>query len=479
MHTFFKKVKHASTLTLVLLALSVMPTYGDTYYVAKSGSDANACDSPEAPCLTIGQASRYATGPGDIVQVGPGNYSERIVITRGGDISAPIRYTGAGDGGCPTVENPDVNSRGLRPNPQATMQGFTVNASYVVVDCFRIVASKFNGEAGSGVLIGAKVQGVQVVDNFVDARETPGLPWAGVAMKSSIAPPNFAGDVTVARNYIVNTAFGLFAYCSQNCLFEENEVEELKPAPSFASDVDYSRIFGESVTMRRNYYHGNKAADCPTCHTDCFQSYNIGGIDNIARNITIDSNICFNAHQMVIVRDVTSKDPNSFVSHNNWTIVNNVFAFGPVGSRSTWTGLFDHVGNVKFEHNICAYAGVTAYLNGSNGSHNYNIHFETGWKSYSNSSPNWGNGSVTGRENLHWRSDGTFTASQWPNDIVNRRPIFIDLDSQNFRIDLSSPARNQAPSSRRKWDSLQVVRPQEGFSDIGAYEYRSPAYPAP
>lgn len=454
-----------------------MRVSGATYYVDQSGSDANTCVSPEEACLTITKASQYAKEPGDIVQVGPGNYSERIVITQGGDTSAPITYTGAGVDGCRTVENPDVNSRGLRPNPDATMQGFTVNASYVVVDCFRIVASKLNGEAGSGVLIGAKAKGVRVVNNFVDARSTPGIPWAGVAMKSAIAPADFAGDVIVARNYFLNTAFGMMVYCSNNCLFEENEAEELKRSASVASDVDYSRIFGNSVTMRRNYFHGNKAADCPTCHTDCFQSYNIGGIDNIARDITIDSNICFHAHQMVIVRDTTSEDPGRFESHRNWKITNNVFAFGPDGSRSTWSGLFEHVGNVIFEHNLCAYTGVTGYFNGSSGRQNYNIHFESGYKPYTSSMPGWGSGSVTGRENLHWRSDGTFTASQWPEDIVNRRPSFVDLDSQNFRIDPGSPARNQAASSQQQRDLLNVVRPQGGIADIGPYEYELPAVP--
>ena len=247
-------------------------------------------------------------------------------------------------------------------------------------------------------------------------------------------------------------------------------------ASELKGDNDYSRVFGEHVVMRGNYFHGSRIQDCSDCHLDCFQSYNVGQISNVARHITIDSNTCFGAHQMVIIRDTSSKDPKSHISHYDWRITNNVFGFGPEGAKSTWCGLFDHVGEVVFEHNLCAFTGVAGYLNGSTGIHNYNIHFESGWMPYTNSLSGWAAGQVAGKENLHYRSNGTFRAVQWPNDIVNRKPVFLDEDGRDYRIHMSSPARNTAPSSAQARDRLGVERPKQGNADIGPYEY-SPSNP--
>lgn len=456
------------TLLLTLLASSSCETAlsAATYYVGKTGNDQNSCLEPARPCLTVGRASQLAKQPGDIVRVAAGDYKERVTITQGGDGKSPITYTGSSGPVCPSVATSDLNSRRARPAPSVTIQGFSVSASYIVVDCFQIVGSNITGESGSGVYIGPKIQAVTVTNNVVEASATPGLPWAGVAMKSGIPQADFASDVTVVRNYIHNTGFGFMIFCRQNCLFENNEVEELKNA-----DSDFTRVFGERITIRGNYFHGNRVADCNGCHSDCFQSYNVGGIDHVARYVVIDANTCFDIHQAVIVRDTTSNEMDSYLSHHTWTVTNNVFGFGPAGSTSTWCGLFDHVGNIVFEHNLCVSTGVVGYFNGSTGVHRYNIHLRTGWKPYASQLAGWLDGRIETTGNLLFRTDGTYVAAQWPGDIVNREPLFVNGDALNFRIHSQSPARNAATGGTIKSDRTGLPRPQERIHDIGPYEY--------
>jgi len=457
-----------ATLLLTLLAWCSceMRVSGATYYVAKTGNDQNSCLEASRPCLTVGRASQLARQPGDTVKVAAGNYPERVTIKQGGDGTAPITYTGSDGSACPSVASTDLNSRGSRPAPIVTIQGFTITASYVVVDCFQIVGSTITGEAGSGVYIGPKIRSITVTNNVVEASATPGLPWAGVAMKSAIPLADFASDVAVARNYIHNTGFGFMIFCRSNCLFENNEVEELKNG-----DSDFSRVFGEYITLRGNYFHGNRMEDCKGCHSDCFQSYNVGGIDHVARYVVIDANTCFDIHQAIIVRDTSSKEIDRYVSHHTWTVTNNVLGFGPAGSTSTWCGLFDHIGNVVFEHNLCASTGVVGYFNGATGVHRYNIHLRTGWKPYTSQLAGWLDGRVESTGNLLFRTDGTYIAAQWPGDIVNREPLFVNSNALNFRIRSQSPARNAAAGSTIKIDRSGLPRPQERITDIGPYEY--------
>lgn len=454
--------------TLLLLACGTAAS-SDTYYVEKTGKDQNTCLSLQQACLTITRASQLATRPHDVVRVGPGDFNERVRITRGGEEGAPVLYTARIGQECPSTVIQDPNSRGERPAPVTTLRGFSIEASYVTIDCFRIVGSNIAGEAGSGVFIAAKQRNITVTNNVVDASQTPGRPWAGVAMKSNVPPAEFSRDITVAKNYIRNTGYGFMIYCGDNCVFADNEVQELK-AEGGRGDNDYSRIFGENVTLKRNYFHGNRIQDCIDCHIDCFQSYNVGQIDNIARRIVIDGNTCLGAHQAIIVRDTSSKQAGSYTSHYDWTITNNVLGFGPEGSRSTWCVLFDHVGSVVFEHNLCVANGFAGYLNGTQAIHRFNLHVNTGWKPYGAELSGYTNGEVVATGNLLYRDDGQYVQSQWKGDIVNQQPLFSDVIGRDFRITPRSPARDAAHGSTLPFDKTGQQRPLGSIRDIGPYE---------
>src|SRR5690242_4736273 len=81
---------------------------GTTYYVTRSGNDANPGTSAQ-PWRTI-QKSATILKPGDTVQVAAGQYSERVQITKSGQDGARINFVA---------------------NGKVSMQGFNVSGSHI------------------------------------------------------------------------------------------------------------------------------------------------------------------------------------------------------------------------------------------------------------------------------------------------------------------------------------------------------------
>lgn len=457
---------------------------GTTFYVSKDGDDRRRCTNPESPCETLARAASLAVHPGDIVQAGPGVYRERLRIQTGGSEEEPIVFRGHDGGGCPVdkIED-DPNSRGERPAPTVEMDGFRIEASHLRFECFKVVGTDLlTIEINSAFAIRKGVQHVEIVDNFVDGSETPGRPWAGVSLQTNLPHEDMAGHIRVARNYIRRTNFGFMIVCKEDCLFEDNEVERTQ-ADERVGDSDYTRVFGEKITLRGNYFHGNLATDCPRCHFDCFQTYNTGrGLpDHFARHVLIENNTCFGAHEAIIIRDGDGKNPDKmdkFQSHRDWVVRNNVFGYGPGIPNMSWCALFEHVGDVVFEHNLCVQAGVTGYLNGTNAVHRYNIHFENGASAYSSAISGYRPGNVVAESNLLFRTVRSYLPSQnAATDRLNMNPQFQDPEKRDFRLTSGSPARNGAFGSSLKTDRLQLRRPQDGIADIGPFEYPGEAPP--
>lgn len=472
------KHKLHSAALAIFLGTGLAP--GATYHVDVNGSD-NAPCSEEAPCATIRRAASLARQAGDVVQVRPGTYRERVVLTAGGTVDGNIEFRGHDGTGCPEEQIQDPNSRGSRPAPSVTMLGFVVNASQISIDCFRVEGAGW-GNGNGAFELGRRVSNVSVTNNVVDAAATPGSPYAVVNFGFQSSLSDMPSAIYVARNYGRNTAYGFLISCGGQCLIEDNEVESLKSKGpnSPPADNDYTRIFGERIVLRHNYFHGNNVADCTGCHIDCIQTWNIGRGGEVARQVVIDRNVCFNAHQHIIARDTTSKTAGAFDSHVDWIVTNNVFAFGPIGSTSHWCAAFDHIGNVVFEHNLCAFNGVVAYLNGSNGIHTNNIHYGSGWKPYTSQlSGDWSDGSVEGSNNLFFDKTYNYSGSGWPGNLVNRDPKFVDPEGRDFRIRADSPAKAAGVQVGVGVDLDGTPRPSDLSPAIGPFEVRDAARARP
>jgi len=76
-------------LGLALTLCACASGYGNTYYVAKTGADANAGTAMEHAFLTIARGVAALT-PGDTLVVGPGVYHEEVLIDKDGTRDQPI-----------------------------------------------------------------------------------------------------------------------------------------------------------------------------------------------------------------------------------------------------------------------------------------------------------------------------------------------------------------------------------------------------
>jgi hypothetical protein len=456
---------------LIGLAAVVLPVQGATYYVTKSGSDSNGCTQAQ-PCLTITRASKVATAAGDIVQIGPGTYSERVTLTTSGTAAGKITFRGHDGSGCPTVSNPDINSRGVRPAPTVTMQGFTIGANYLSLQCLKIT----NG-SGAAFDIRSGTTDIDMTDNVADASGSPGSPWVGVNMPT-VALSSMPQNITFSRNYVVNTIYGVMVFCKNNCVFSDNEIYQLK-ATGDGDDNDYFRFFGNNITFENNYMHGNSLTDCVgDCHIDCFQTFNVANSPyELAQNVTFNRNFCVNADEGIISRDVANGTGASTLNtHKNYKVINNVFTKGPLGTNSispsgrgmSWCGIFGHTGNILWANNVCD-GSLVGYAEASTGTHRNNIHYNGGWMPYTASLSGSIAGSIVSDHNLLYESGRTY--SGFAGDVLNKNPLFVNAASMDYHLQSTSPAKDAGVDVGVAMDRDGNVRPQGTGYDIGAYEY--------
>ncbi len=113
-----------------------------TYYVRKTGNDANAGTSAGAAKLTIQAAVNLATTAGDIVYVGAGSYRETVTLAASGSSGNPIQiigdYSGAqtGDAGVVRITGSNDDFTATRANcitatskSYVTVSGFTMDTT--------------------------------------------------------------------------------------------------------------------------------------------------------------------------------------------------------------------------------------------------------------------------------------------------------------------------------------------------------------
>lgn len=395
-----------------ILLLACCVASAATINVTPNGTNGPGCGTTEAPCRTIQFASSL-TKPGDVVSVAPGEYQERVYITKSGSDGLPITYQG--------VCWPSLQA--AAPTSTSTFWGAYIRADYVNIECMRAVSIPAGtvvnaGDLKSGFYIHTGRHHVNLSRNAVIGT-TPGNPAAGISFGPLANAP--ASHITATDNYITRVPFGILAYCGTGCVFERNEVASLYSGKT--GDMDYARVFGDGVVFRDNYFHGSSLADCIGCHIDCFQTWNVGQYANeVAKNITIEGNVCLNAHQGILVRDQTSTAAGTYSSHYNWTVRGNVFAYGPTGSSMAWCSLFEHTGNVIFEGNLCLSAGRIGFLDGTQGTLASNFLLDGSPYTAKAIPPNWQAGAVDAWGNVMFTSGTVFAQADYPRDLLNVDP---------------------------------------------------------
>ncbi len=455
----------------VLVAVSGLAFPGSSaaqklIFVSSDGDDGNSCGRAD-PCRTVRRAEQLAQ-PGDTVQIDAGVYAGAITLTKSGTAARKITYRGH-SGQCASTINADPHAPSTRPNPSAITDGWIVEASHIVIDCFRIrprtvaLGVSITG-VGRGSNAAINRSYIDVVNNYV---EFEGYNCAaGISFVSSGELSSMSTHIYVANNFITGCAYGI-SIRATNSVVQDNEVYRLR-AWDGAGDMDYMRLFGTDLSIRGNYLHGNRVADCngEECHIDCFQTFNLNGAEWAKlQNVSIDRNTCFNAHQGILMQDVSRGNPGRpSGSHDNITVTNNVIGLGPAGSAMVWCMLFNSITNVSTLHNTCV-SGQVRYRANSTGIHRNNLHrVETRSPAASD-----GTGSVTITNNLFYNPSFVFDGAEWPGNIVNINPLFRDAANNDYSLTPNSPAIKAGADLGVREDRNAKPRPA-AYPDIGAYQ---------
>lgn len=122
-------------LSTIILSATVLASQSEaaTYYVSKSGKDANNGSSSK-PWLTISAAMKSPLKPGDTVIVGDGTYKEEVKFNKSGSAA----------GGYITLMS--QNHGGAKIDATGKEYGiFSNKVSYIKIDGFEVFGSKANG----------------------------------------------------------------------------------------------------------------------------------------------------------------------------------------------------------------------------------------------------------------------------------------------------------------------------------------------
>lgn len=350
------------------------------YYVAPSGDDGS--DGSEGhPWLTIQKAANMVIA-GDTVSVQPGTYQGRVTIKISGTAGNKIIFKSA-------------TSR------TAIVDGLEVEGDYVRIEGFKVIDSSGTYNVYS---IAARGANDEIVGNYVETH------WGGIG--------SFGANGLISQNYLYKPQQGI-GVAAPGSITENNEVNGLKQwLPGY--DSDYMRFFGPNNIIRGNYFHGMDMREVGDSHSDCMQSFDNNDVNNSVSGTIIENNICKNSMEGIIIEATVYRQSNGV------TVRNNVFEC-PLAYAITLTD----VANVYIYNNTIANSGSKgiACLGDSGSCYiNNNIIYMSNSAYYA-----YYGGTLSTRDhNLLYkgtsRLDGIYYDSDFPYDILNQDPMFINAN---------------------------------------------------
>ena len=148
------------------------------------------------------------------------------------------------------------------------------------------------------------------------------------------------------------------------------------------------------------------------------------------------------------------------------TFRNNIFAHA-----GAWGMSIHQIRDVTAVHNVFAdirYHGI-GFRDGATGVVKNNIFYNAGSNYWASDG-----GSVVGSHNLLYKSSDTVDPIDFPDDIANQDPKFVDPANDDYHLQLGSPAVDAGTNSSVTADMDGIHRPQGTGYDIGAYEFAPP-----
>jgi hypothetical protein len=410
--------------------LTVLPSHkAQIYYVDgrnPKARDTNA-GTKSSPWKTIGKAADTVL-PGDQVLVQAGTYAERVDVRRGGAEGHYVLFKSA------------ISREAL------VRHGFAINTDYVRIEGFDITHDK-GGWLQNGIWLAGNR--VDIVDNHIH-----NVPGAGI--QSSWDSPGW-NHIRVSGNRIYACSEGLGA-SGYDWLVKNNEIERLINA---GGDSDYSRVFGRKITFRGNHFHGTNLNEIGRAHVDGWQTFSNNG--EFATDILIEYNIVEDFHQGAMLDGaglgrITFRN-NLFITRTwggAWGLcIDGAPNAEVVAQNNTFKVLYHGIGM----RNTAAAPGGKLWA----------------WNNLIYNSAYWvENTALESSHNLIFPAPGrTVKQTDYPNDIVNQDPQFVNPAGGDYRLKAGSPAIDTGKDLPEVVKDLDnVARPVNGKWDIGAYEYK-------
>jgi parallel beta-helix repeat protein len=421
-------VKDTVLLTFIfILSAFLLSVQGTVYYIDRNDPQANDANPGTAvqPWLTI-QHAADTVHAGDTIIVKEGIYKERIRFASG--------HSGS-------ENNPVVFK--AEPRRSVTMWGFyTRNCDYLRIEGFSIIGD-------TSLTDWTDVGGVFIYSDFVDVVDNYFFEIT-IGIRSYWHEPYPEGGY-VANNRIYRCQSGI-CINGIDWIIENNEVERLIWGGS--GDADYSRLFGENIVFRGNHFHGSREDEIGDAHVDCWQTFTNNG--EYLRNALLEANICEQCHQGLMASNVDTTDCHDIIFRNN--IFNDCWAWGLC--------VYD-ISNFTVENNT--FVNIKYHAAGFNGNSTGNIVRNNIF--YNANSGYWAQdgGEVSGDYNLLFNTDDGTPA---PHNIIGLDPLFVNPDSNDFRLQEGSPAIDSGMTlTGFNTDIIGTIRPKGDGWDIGAYEY--------
>ncbi|MDD4112410.1 MAG: PKD domain-containing protein [Herbinix sp.] len=392
-------------------------------YVSYMGDDSS--EGTEAkPFKTISKAIEYSY-PGDEIIVEDGVYDEQIKFASN------------------RIYSEEDNRLILKSRNKRKASICSINlkhGNFVILDGFKAI--------GGSIHLGGST-GVEVINNYV-YNVGVGITASGV-------------NCRVAKNYIYKCSFGINV-SGTDMLVENNEIERLIFRKG---DADYFRFFGEGHIIRDNYMHGTRQEEIGKAHVDGFQTFDNNG--EYARHIIIEGNLIEDFYHQGFMGS------GRYYYHSfDITFRNNVFK-----DAAAWGLCISTLKDVKVYNNI--FINMSQHGVGFSGNDEMPATGEVRNNIFYNASNCYFglDKNKYASNNIVFRSDAykKYDQESFPNDIVNKDPLFIDIDNNDFSLHPSSPAIDKGISLKFDHDTDGNSRPYGNAWDIGPYEYQGASHP--
>jgi hypothetical protein len=435
--------------TPVTRTVKVGSTTGTQYYVnTATGSNTNNGTSPTTPWKTIQKAANTMPA-GSTCNVAPGNYAERVKITKSGTATSPITFKASGAG--------VYVKRGFEIKGSSTVK-------YVVIDGFEITvprsASYDDWNIGSGVSL-IETQYCQVVNCHIYSTLREGI----MIFTAKGDASNNSSYNTVLNNRIEYAGQAGITLNGAYQTVDGNDISHtiqhpLYPTLSTAGGADADGIvfFGHDHVMRSNYIHDITSADTGNVdpHTDAFQTYGPAYNITVARNtvslpLNGDDNQAAMVEQNVKpVKDLTFRYNvvTAYRGFNIWGINADTNKVVPLYRVTVTNNTFYGVKDYDVELHDCPSSVVKN-----------NSISASGRYMWTNSSPTTGSNAVPGSLTLR---SGDYRISD---------PMYVDPANRNFHLKTGSPLIDKGANLGYTMDYDGTPVPDGGAPDVGSYEY--------